>query len=225
MCVCVTLKLCYVHLYSELQWAVCLCVCVCVYWGVCVCVKPGGLSSRRTILRWRTPCWLRLNLFYTPHTYVHNISQTLTHNAWAPVFHISELNAHTHANLHNSPSFLHTSHTHRHTEGVRWWFVAVTSTCGPIASVGCHAVLSHCTDNGKVEGRVWGRGCRGAFRHFGKLANVPREGGRGRGVTHRHDIIESPREEAGGEGEDRDSPPGWKECLCGCKRIYSTIFF
>lgn len=153
MCVCVTLKLCYVHLYSELQWAVCV-----VLWGVCMRVQ-NGLSSRRTILRWRAPCWLRLNLFYTPHTYVHNISQTLTHKAWAPVFHISELNAHT-QNYTTPPLFTHLTHIER----VWWWFVAVTSTCGPIATVGCHAVLWHGTDNGKVKGREWGRGCRGGIQ-------------------------------------------------------------
>lgn len=105
-----------------------------------------------------------------------NISQTHTHMLLVHQCSIYQNFIHTrssqHIQTHTPPSFF-CSHTH-------WWFVAVTSMCGPIASARCHAVVSHRTDNGKVKGRVWERGCGrglGALRHFGKLANVPRERG------------------------------------------------
>ncbi len=148
------------------------------------------------------------------------------------MFHISEFYTHsnkpTYPNPHDSPSlFVHT-HTHTHThKWLRWWFVAVMSTCGPIASAKCHTVVSHRTDNGEVKGRVWARGCWGVGRS-GTLANWlmsrGREAGQ-RGVTQRHDIIESPWDEAGGEGEDRDMPPGMPSGMVIVHCLLCTIYY
>lgn len=123
-----------------------------------------------------------------------------------------------HIQTHTTPPFFVHTHTH-------WWFVAVTSTCGPIASARSHAVVSHRTDNGEVKGRVWARGCWGGG-HSGTLANWLMSRGRGAGqgrVTRRHDIIESPWEEAGGEGEERDMPPGMASYCLLCT-IHYLVF-
>lgn len=69
----------------------------------------------------------------------------------------------------------------------------------------------------------------GGEGHSGTLANWLMSQGRGarqRRVTQRHDIIESPWEEAGGEGEDRDMPPGMPSGMVSilCTIHYLVVF-